>query len=296
MLFRSWVPASLEVRADSREITGRVGYLEKGILSRGNARGENERPLGEVVRPKAYDFSIRQAEDASTDDDIFLQAAHDQAKPLASVKAGSLRFKDTAKALTFVATVVNTRDGDDTLELIDSGIATGLSVGFALPPQRRVPDAVEMTREPTEIDGVKFDPVEGVPGADIRIINQALLFEISVVSRPTFRQNKAQLRTQGYLWDVPALAKRRRSIWLHPLCRCVSDAQHRLADFGLYGVAENDCRRMGAGRADRARHKLRRRSQGQWINRIRPARGYVVRRAERRFPLSSQCSHQKSNI
>lgn len=214
MMLRSWVPASLEIRADSREISGRVGYLEKGMLSRGNARGENERPLGEVVRPKAFEFSLRQAEDKATDDDIFLQAAHDQARPLASVSSGSLRFKDTVKALTFTASVVNTREGDDTLELIDSGIATGISVGFALPPRRRVANAVEMTREPTEIDGVKFDPVPDVPGADIRIINEALLFELSVVTRPVFRKNRAELRAQGYLWDVPAMAKKRRYIWL----------------------------------------------------------------------------------
>ncbi|NJO37685.1 MAG: hypothetical protein HC871_08760 [Rhizobiales bacterium] len=213
------MPAALEVRAGGRSIGGRIGYREKGMLSTGSGRGTNDRPLGEVFEPGAFDFSIRQAVDMSTSHDIHLLAAHDTRAPLASVKAGSLKFKDGKRQMDFEADLVNTRAADDVLELIAKRVAVGVSFGFMLPPERRSPNAIEMKREPFELgegeDAVRFDPEPDVPGADVRVIRDVLLFEVSVgVTRPVYKANTARLRAEGYLWDVPAPKKSRRSIWL----------------------------------------------------------------------------------
>lgn len=198
-MLRSWAPAGLEVRQGGRRVGGSLRYRSKGMLSTGNGRGENERPLGEVIERGAFDFSLRQAKDPDSTDDIFALAAHDQTAPLASVRAGSLEFEDGRNALGFEAELVDTQPARDVLELIRSGVATGISFGFTLPPQRRSPDALEIKREPFELgegkDAVRFDPEPDVPGADVRIIRDLILFEVSLgVARPVFRENQARLR------------------------------------------------------------------------------------------------------
>ena len=195
----SWAPARLEVRAEGRRVGGSLAYRSKGMLSTGNGRGENERPLGEVIERGAFEFSLRQVKDPSGTEDIFALAAHDQTAPLASVRAGSLEFDDGKDALAFEAELVDTQPARDVLELIRSGVATGISFGFMLPPQRRSPEALEIKREPFELgegkDAVRFDPEPDVPPADVRIIRDLILFEVSLgVARPVFRENQARLR------------------------------------------------------------------------------------------------------
>lgn len=206
---RAWFPGEVEVRGVSkRRVSGRLGYRQKGMLSTGSGRGSNERPLGEVIEVGAFRFSANAAKDPNRDDDIIALSAHDSTRPLASVRSGTMDVEDGPEGLDFEATLANTTAANDVLELIRTGVAAGVSFGFILPPQRRSPNAMKMEREPFELGDVKFDPEPDVPGADVRVIRDLILFEISLgVARPVFKQNTARVREQ-------CLARRRRAIWL----------------------------------------------------------------------------------
>ncbi len=212
MIERAWLPGTVEIRQDGRRVAGRLGYRQKGMLSTGSGRGTNERPLGEVIEVGAFRFSARAAKAADRDDDIVALSAHDSTRPLASVRSGTLDVEDSPEGLDFEAALPNTTAANDVLELIRTGIAAGISFGFSLPPQRRSPNALAMKREPFTLgegdDAVRFDPEPDVPGADVRIIRDLILFEISLgVARPVFKQNTARVREQR-------LTRVRRPIWL----------------------------------------------------------------------------------
>jgi HK97 family phage prohead protease len=157
--------AGLEIRA-GRQVTGKITYRRKGMLSDGQNRGG--RPLGEVIEPGAFNFRIATPSHDGKPKNIHLLKSHDYAEPLASTRAGSLSFTDTATALIFRAVIASTRAGDDAIELIRSGVAPGVSFGFRLPPKRRVAVAATMEREPFQLGDVAFDPTDGAPPADHR--------------------------------------------------------------------------------------------------------------------------------
>ena len=62
----------------------------------------------------------------------------------------------------------------DTVMAVRAGLFTGVSPGFRIPPEDVVPGAVEMI------------PERGNPGVYIKRINAAVLFELSLVSRPAY--------------------------------------------------------------------------------------------------------------
>ena len=70
----------------------------------------------------------------------------------------------------------------DTVLAVRSGLATGLSPGFRIPP----PSAVA--------NPVREVPEEGNPGVFIRLIQAATLFEMSVVTRGAYTDAAVALR------------------------------------------------------------------------------------------------------
>ena len=102
----------IEIRAvpDSREIAGTVvRYGDVASLPWGSER---------FVRGSV-----------SWTPDTMLTLQHDRSKALARVGAG-LILEDTPEALTMRATMPNTSLGNDTLELVRSGVLRGLSLEF----------------------------------------------------------------------------------------------------------------------------------------------------------------------
>lgn len=211
MIERAWLPGDLDLRGVSkRRVGGKLRYRSKGMLSSGAGRGPSERALGEVIERGAFKFSAERVKQPDNTDDIFALSSHDPTKPLASVRSGTMEVADGPDGLDFEATLPNTTAADDVLELIRTGIARGISFGFLLPPKRRVPQAMRMEREPFKLGDVEFPPEPDVPGADVRVITDLILFEISLaVARPVFRDNQADLRALE-----PAAPKRRAGIWL----------------------------------------------------------------------------------
>jgi HK97 family phage prohead protease len=175
----------LEIRraGGATRLRGSFPYGKAAVLSDG---GRSGRPQKETFESEAFSYRVD-----DDDEDIHLLVGHDYDMPLASKLTGSLVLRDTPKALLFDATippaVAETTHARDALALIEAGLATGISPGFRIPPQRAVPDAESVEEE-------EFDPARGLFGALIRHVKQALLYELSIVTKPAYSDAQVQMR------------------------------------------------------------------------------------------------------
>jgi hypothetical protein len=166
-------------------LRGRFPYRRRAVLSDGGRRG---RPEKEEFDANAFAFRVNDPEA-----EIHLLVGHRFDKPLASKLSGTLTLRDTAAALLFEAVITRaiseTTFGRDALALLFAGLATGISPGFRLPPERAVPrqQAETIIQEPV-------NPDEGMMGAEIRIIHEALLFELSLVTMPAYPDAQVEAR------------------------------------------------------------------------------------------------------
>lgn len=187
----------LELRRQADGTTrlhGRFPYGKAAVLTDGGRTG---RPRKERFAPRAFSYRVEDPKE-----DILLLAGHSYDRPLASRATGTLKLSDTAAALLFDATitreVAETSYGRDALALLASGLAVGLSPGFRIPPARAVADAEEITEEPA--DGSPDADGQPQHGAIIRTIKAALLYELSIVTRPAYAEAEVEARC----WQVPA--------------------------------------------------------------------------------------------
>jgi hypothetical protein len=183
----------LEVRQEgdgSRILRGSFPYGVTATLSDGGRKG---RPRKERFASRAFQYRVEQP-----DAEIHLLVGHDYGKPLASKLNETLTLQDGDDALSFEArilpSVLETVHGRDALALLSAGLAVGLSPGFRLPPERAVEDAESVEREPN-------NPDEGQHGAVIRTVKAALLYELSLVTRPAFEE--AQVEARRWQADDP---------------------------------------------------------------------------------------------
>ena len=187
----------------SASLRGLFPYGEPAVLSDGGRTG---RPQKEVIASGAFAYRV----DDPTED-IHLLVGHDFGLPLASKATGTLRLRDTAAALLLDATITpaiaDTTHGRDVLALIASGLAVGISPGFRIPPKRAVDKSEVITEEPD-------DPAQGMHRAIIRTVLAALLYELSVVTRPAYP--KAQVEARNW---APDQAAEWRNASRHPLSR-----------------------------------------------------------------------------
>lgn len=182
------IAGDLELRArrgGGKAIRGRFPYRRRAVISDG---GRNRRPEKEEFAENAFAYRVN---DETAE--IHLLAGHRYDKPLASKLNGTLKLRDTVQALEFEATILpeiaETSHVRDALALLAAGLATGISPGFRLPPERAVPkdEAEEIIEEPD-------NPDAGQHRARIRIIKQALLFELSLVTAPAYPEAQAETR------------------------------------------------------------------------------------------------------
>ncbi len=181
----------LELRRASdggARLSGRFPYGKPAVLSDG---GRSGRPRKEIIAPGAFSYRIETPSDHGGKKEIHLLSGHDFGKPLASVRSGTLSFQDTAAALLFRANITpeiaETAHGRDTLALIATGLSVGVSPGFRIPPERAVPKAEEITEEENK-------PEEGMHRAIIRTVLAALLYELSIVTRPAYPEAQIEAR------------------------------------------------------------------------------------------------------
>lgn len=168
-------PGQLEYRQRGRELIGRFPYGKLAtVRDRGRVRKER-------FSRRAFKFAV---EDPSRDIDLL--AGHSFDRPLATRRLGSLELEETDDGLNFVATLPPESEQpswvQDTVKAVRGGLARGISPGFRVPPSSAVSNAEELLPEP------------GNPGVMIRQINSAVLFELSVVTRPAYDETSVELR------------------------------------------------------------------------------------------------------
>lgn len=110
---------------------------------------------------------------------------------------GTLSFEDTVEVLLFDATIVEEVAKiswvQDLFQLVLAGLSIGLSPGFRIPPPRAVP-----ADQAQQIDQEPYDPGKGMMGAILRTILEAILFELSIVTRPAYNNATVEMRN----WTV----------------------------------------------------------------------------------------------
>lgn len=190
----------VEIRAEGRTLTGTFRYGSTATMSdRGTVRKES-------FGARAFSYAV---DDPSRE--INLLVGHDLGKPLASKRAGSLELEDSAEALTFRAVLPDVDDQPtymvDALKQYRAGLVGGISPGFRVPPRDVVPDAETLIPEP------------GNPGVKIRLIRAAVLFELSLVTRPAYDDTTVDLRST----DPEAEVRRQ----VHEMSSSVADLDRR---------------------------------------------------------------------
>jgi HK97 family phage prohead protease len=190
-MFEGFAGGGLELRkraSGALALQGSFPYGKRAVLSDGGRAG---RPKKEVIAPRAFSYRINTPSEHGGAKDIHLLSGHDFGKPLASVRSGTLDIQDSPEAVTFTATIMPEMQEvsyvKDILAAVSAGLAIGISPGFRLPPKRRVPN-------PEMIEDEGMDPKNGAFNAVIRTVLQALLYEMSIVTRPAYPETQIEAR------------------------------------------------------------------------------------------------------
>lgn len=187
MLWGGHDSAGLELRkraSGAMALHGRFPYGKRAVLSDGGRTG---RPRKEVIAPRAFGYRVEKQTE-----DIHLLVGHSFDRPLASRGAGTLELTDSDDALSFIATISPEMQEvsyvRDVLTAMTAGLIIGISPGFRLPPKRAVP-------EPERIEDEGMDPENGAHNAIIRTVLAALLYELSIVTRPAYDETQIEARS-----------------------------------------------------------------------------------------------------
>ena len=170
----------LRQRGGGRTLSGRFPYRSRAtVRDRGRVRKER-------FRPRAFRFAV---EDPTRE--INLLAGHDFNRPLGSKLGGSLTLEDSAEGLAFRATLPPIEEQPswmrDQVLAIQGGLVRGVSPGFRVPPAATVPNAEVLIPEP------------GNPSVQIRDIAEAVLFEMSPVTRAAYTETTVAVRSESGL-------------------------------------------------------------------------------------------------
>ena len=215
----------LEVRAEGnrRTLRGRFPYSPgpgRGmatVADRGRTRKERiagdafgwqmrefakvQQELGRVIEESVDKARIELLRQELERRNVHILAGHSYDRPLGDLRSGTATVVSTREAVAFE---VNLPDEDkmpsymrDTVAMIEAGLTGGVSPGFKVPPASAVRDAEGLEPEP------------GNPAVQVRVINQAVLFEMSVVTRAAYSETDIDVRALAELGQV-----RRRRAWL----------------------------------------------------------------------------------
>ena len=214
--------AELEIRARG---SGRGSLFGRFAYSQGPGRGmatvsdrgrvRKERIAGDAFGWQMREFMKLQKEMADVIDEARLEVlrqaldrrnvhvlgGHSYDKPLGSLKSGA-KIVSTKEAVEFEIDLPPPGSQpsymSDLVAMIRGGLAGGVSPGFRVPPASAVRNAET------------FEPEPGNPGVQVRVINQAVLSELSIVTRPAYSETEIDVRA----FDTAPAPVRRRRVWL----------------------------------------------------------------------------------
>ena len=195
-------PGNIELRQEGsrRTLRGKFPYGKRAtVRDRGKVRKEE-------FATYSLGFAIQ-----DTARPIHLLIGHSFDRPIAVRSAAgalvaavaALTITDSESGVEF-ATEIAAEDElptylTDMLRMLELGLVGGISPGFSVPPIGVVPGAEELVPEP------------GNPGVSIHRINQAVLHELSLVTRPAYGETEIDLRAEFGQLGRPA---RRTARWL----------------------------------------------------------------------------------
>lgn len=194
---RGYFPGELELRQSERgrELVGSFPYDSQAtIRDRGRVRKER-------FAHGAFDFALQ-----DETREIHLLVGHSYDKPLAVRTKGTLTLESNAERLSFRATLPTEIEQPtymrDTLMQMRAGLIGGISPGFRVPPSSVVGNAEELVDEP------------GNPGVQIRVINAAVLYELSLVTRPAYDETEVDVRSDQNVQLIAAHQPRLETLFL----------------------------------------------------------------------------------
>lgn len=175
---------SLEIRKRASQALALHARFPYASLATLHSGGNGARPRKEQFAPRAFSYVV---DGEGRDRDVHLLVGHSFDKPLASRSAGTLQLRDTDEALLIDAQIGQEMQEvsyvRDFLAGLAVGLVGGISPGFRIPPPEAVPEAERIEEE---------DPAEG--NALIRTILAAILFEVSIVTRPAYPDTQVEAR------------------------------------------------------------------------------------------------------
>ena len=196
---RHFIDGELEIREGGRLLRGVFPYNALATIS------DRLKTRKETFSPGAFQFSIAEAQAKRARIDLL--DGHSFDKPLANSIDDSVVFSEIPTengglSLVFEATLpVPTQQPtymQDLILKVQSGLARGVSPGFRVPPKSVVSNAEELIPEP------------GNPAVNIRRINQAVLYEMSIVTRAAYLESSIENRMAEMELSAPV----RRRVWL----------------------------------------------------------------------------------
>ena len=229
-------PGELEVRASGRRLFGRFPY-SKGpgdrmatVSATGSRRKERIAPNAfgwQMARFASLQDELQQAIAAGVEAgkkavavearavpvrdeqairqelerrNVHILSGHDFDRPLGDMLRGGATVTSTAEAVEFEVDLPAVEDQPgymrDTVNQIKAGLAGGISPGFQVPPREAVAQAERLEPEP------------GNPDVMVRVVENAVLYELSIVTRPAYSGTDLNVRS-----DFPRPAGQRRRVW-----------------------------------------------------------------------------------
>lgn len=160
-------------------------------------QAEMARVVESAVEEARRELLIEQLEDALERRNTHLLVGHSYDKAVADMRSGSLAVDFTDEAVSLRATLAAEGDApswvEDAVKAVRGGQLRGISPGFQVGAKGRE----------------RLVPEEGNPAVMVREIQDAVVFEYSLVSRPTYASTEATVRGDVF----PMVKPKRRALW-----------------------------------------------------------------------------------
>ena len=220
---RAVYEGELELRQKGRRLTGRFPYSkgagDRMATVRDRGRVRKERIAGDAFGWQFREFAKLQKEFAQVISDgiddaraqmlrqqlerrnTHILVGHSFDKPMGDMLRTGAQIRSNREALEFEIDLPPEGDQPsymrDAVAMIRSGLVGGISPGFRIPPRGVVPN------------GERLEPEPGNEAVQVRVVENAVLGELSLVTRPAYSETDIDLRHEEEFTPI-----RRPRVWL----------------------------------------------------------------------------------